>query len=88
MSHPTRQSASTAMEKGYAKPPSQHLGQRIASAFRHDAEAERLLALRDTDPTAYAALPVGTRTGLAYYGAAREAARSLGQDVSAPASTP
>lgn len=89
MTSPTRKSATDRIAAGHASNEARpHLGARIASAYRYDAEAERLLALRESHPEAYAALPSSTRTGLAYYSGSREAARALGVDVSAPTTTP
>jgi len=87
MTAPTRSTASARIAAGLAARPREHHGKRLADAFRHDAEAERLLALRESRPEAYDALPTSTRTGLAYYSGAREAARALGMDVSAPVAT-
>ncbi len=84
---PTRASAGARIAAGLAARPREHHGKRLADAFRHDAEAERLLALRDSRPEAYAALPTSTRTGLAYYSGAKGAAAALGQQVSAAVST-
>ncbi len=82
---PTRSGAAARIRSGYAaRDPHEHLGARIASSFRFDAESERLLGLRETRPEAYAALPNGSRTGLALYAGAKAAAAALGQDVSAP----
>lgn len=87
MTTPTRSGATARIAAGLAARPRDHHGQRLADAFRHDEQAEKLLALRESRPEAYAALPASTRTGLAYYSGAREAARALGVDVSAPAAT-
>lgn len=88
MTAPSRSSATARIAAGLAKGPREHHGKRLADAYRHDAEAERMLALRESRPETYAALPASTRTGLAYYSGAREAARALGIDVSAPATAP
>lgn len=85
MTTPTRSSASARIAAGLASSPREHHGKRLADAFRHDPQAERLLALRESHPEAWDALPTSTRTGLAYYSGAREAARALVIDTSAPA---
>ncbi len=85
-SPPTRAGAAARMRQGYAaRDPHAHLGARIASSFRYDAESERLLALRETRPEAWDALPNGSRVGLALYSGAKAAAAALGQNMSAPA---
>lgn len=84
---PTSSTATARIAAGLAVRPREHHGKRLAEAFRHDAEAERMLKLRESRPEAYAALPASTRTSLAYYSGAREAARALGLDVSATAVT-
>lgn len=86
MTTPTRASASARIRAGHAaRDPHAHLGERIASAFRYDPESERLLALRQTRPEAWEALPNGSRVGLALYSGSKAAAAALGHDVSAPA---
>ncbi len=86
---PTRAGAADRIRKGHAaRDPHAHLGARIASSFRFDPEAERLLGLRETRPEAFAALPNGSRVGLALYAGSKAAAAALGHDTSAPAVTP
>lgn len=83
---PTRASAGVRIAAGLTKDPREHVAQRLARAFEHDPEMERLAALRD-DPPRWSALPQGARLSVGYYVGAREAARALGIDVSAPAAT-
>ncbi len=84
-SPPTRSSAAERLSKAYAsRDPHEHAAQRLARAWEYDGEAERLAALRG-DPQRWSALPQASRLSVGYYLAAREAARSLGQDTSAPA---
>lgn len=86
MTAPTRATAAALIRKGHAaRDPRAHLGARIASSFRYDPEAERLLALRESRPAAWDALPSAARVGLALYSGSKAAAAALGQDVSAPA---
>ncbi len=81
---PTRASAGARIAAGYTRDPSEHVAQRLARAWEYDAEAERLAALRE-DPARWAALPQASRLSVGYYVGAREAARALGIDTSAPA---
>jgi len=82
---PTRSTAAARIASGLSKDPREHLGERVARSFRFDAESEKLLALRESRPAAWDALPNGSRVGLALYAGARDAARALGIDTSAPA---
>lgn len=75
--NPSRSSATARIRAGYAKAPREHHGKRIADAYRPDEQADRLLALRATKPEAWAALPVSTRTSLAYHAAAKAAAEAI-----------
>jgi len=77
MTAPTRSTASARIAAGLAKAPREHHGTRLAQAYRPDPEADRLLALRADRPEAWAALPVTSRTSLAYYAAAKAAADAL-----------
>lgn len=85
MTTPTRATAGARISSAYAaRDPREHVAQRLARAWEHDAEAERLLAL---PPDKREALPQATRLSLGYYAGAREAAKALGLDTSAPAVT-
>lgn len=77
MTSPSRSSAAARISDAYAKAPREHHGLRIAAAYRPDEQADRLLALRATRPEAWAALPVTTRTSLAYHAAAKAAAEAI-----------
>lgn len=82
MSTPTRATAAARIASAYAaRDPREHHGKRLADAYAADPEAERLAALQTTDPTAYKALPPSVKVGVAYFVAAREAARALGRDI-------
>ncbi len=87
MTAPTRSTATARIAAGYKADPHEHVAQRLARAWAHDPEMERLAALRD-DPARWAALPQGARLSVGYYVGAREAARALGVDTSASAATP
>ena len=54
---PTRASAGARIAAGLAAGPREHHGRRLADAYQRDDAAERLLALRETRPEAYDALP-------------------------------
>lgn len=84
MTIPTRASAGARIASAYKRDPHEHVAQRLARAWEHDAEAERLLAL---PPDKREALPQATRLGLGYYSGAKAAAQALGLDTSAPAVT-
>lgn len=84
MTIPSRSSATARISAGLAARPRDHHGQRLADAFRHDEQAERMLALRESRPEAFDALPPSTRVGVAYYSAARAAAVALGRNVGPP----
>jgi hypothetical protein len=56
-----------------------------ARSWRYDELLERLDRMRAEDPTRFAALPAVRKIQLGYYVGAREAARKLGIDTSAPA---
>lgn len=83
---PTRASAAARIANGHQADPPEHAAQRLARAWAHDPEMEKLAALRE-DPERWTALPQNARLSVGYYVASREAARSLGHDVSAPAGT-
>lgn len=87
MTAPSHSSATARIAAGYTRDPQEHVAQRLARAFEHDPEMERLAALRD-DPARWSALPQGARLSVGYYVASREAARSLGVDTATPAATP
>ena len=87
MTVPTRASAAARVTKGYVKDPHEHVAQRLARVFAYDEEYERLAGMRD-DPAKLSVVPQASRLSVGYDVASREAARSLGQDVSAPTSTP
>lgn len=88
MTAPTRATAAARIREGYAPAsgPPEHVAQRLARAWAFDPQMERLAALRET-PARWSAVPQASRLSVGYYVGAREAARSLGVDVTAPAAT-
>jgi hypothetical protein len=58
--------------------------ERVASAFRWDADLEALAA----DPTVLKQLPPAKRVALGHYLTSKAAARSLGVDVTGPTDAP
>jgi hypothetical protein len=53
---------------------------KLAAAFKPDGQQEALLAAKAADPAAFAALPVATRVGSAYYAAAKAAFERMTED--------
>lgn len=60
----------------------------IARTFQYDADMERLLKLRETNPERFERrTPIPTRVAMGYYASAKAAADSLGVDTDPPKDT-
>lgn len=53
----------------------------LASLFRYDAQAERMIRMRESNPAGFDALSAGLKMGLGYYESQKAAATACGIDT-------